>query len=252
MKRLIATLLIVAILCNVGFTRLYDEEIYSFIPMKTGPDTVAYYKLWHGLTSTALVFDYSLNGNTGTATGAVPAYPGFSFDASDDQIICGSDSSIDDIFTTGSGGTISIWLKTMGKGENNFGRAIGKENWLLQANDALTNLAFSHAYTGDDGIWSFDISSQVWQHIALLYVADKQVNDPIVLVNGIVVAVSEDQQPGTDLPTSDAAETLIIGDNSVSNRSWKGSIGEVLLFDTLKSVVEMRNLYETSRSRYQR
>ena len=211
---------------------------------------VARYKLWAGLTTADEVFDYTLNGNTGTVFGAFSAYPGFSFNASDDEIVCGSDSSIDDIFIAGNGGTVSIWLKVTGKGENNFGRAIGKEKWLLRTTDSVENLAFSHAYTGDDGIWSFDIGTAIWQHIAILYVADRSVIDPTVLVNGIVVAVSEDQTPGSEDETSDAADSLIIGDNAASDRSWRGSIGEVLLFDRRKSVAEMKSIFELTRWRY--
>lgn len=64
---------------------------------RTGPNTVLYYKLWAGFTSAAKVFDYSLNGNTGTVVGTscLPTYPGFYSDGSADYINCGHAASLD-------------------------------------------------------------------------------------------------------------------------------------------------------------
>ncbi len=215
---------------------------------------VAWWKLNDNAATTVVVDSIGSNTGTSSANTDTKSVVGrvnnaLTFDAVDDEVRCGSASAIDDIFITGAGGSISIWLKTMGKGENNFGRAIGKEQWFLQANDALSNLTFSHVFTGDDGIWSFDIASQAWQHIVVIYTADKSADVPTVFVNGIAVAVSTDQVPGSEDETSDAADSLIIGDNAASNRSWEGAIDNVMLFPIKLTAKEVKYLYHGGKGR---
>ncbi len=249
MKRLLATLLIVVILCNVGLTRLYDEELYSFIPMKTGPDTVAYYKLWDSPFVSGSVFDYSLNGNTGTVTGALPKNPGYLFDAADDEIDCGSGSSIDDIFL--GGGTASIWLLSDGLGQNNSGRAIGKDKWYLAMLSDTTTLSFSRDFTATPGLWTIQIVAGIWHHIVIVYDDDLAATNPTIYVNGISVTVTRvGGVPGNDNGTSDTTAKLLIGDTDNSIASWDGKIGEIMLFNTEKTAAEAKGLYETSRMRY--
>ena len=211
-------------------------------------DMVAYYKLWYGLTTTGEVFDYSLNGNLGTVTGAVPAYPGFLFDGVNDEISCGSDSTIDNIFDIT--GAISIWLNSTGTGENNEGMAASKASWSLQLNAAQNSMKFTQVFTGDNGIWSFDVTGNVWEHILLVYQADKAVDVPTVYVDGVAVAVTTDQLPGSDTRTSDSDDSLIIGDNKDSNRSWDGKIGDVILFNTDQLVAAAKSIFELTRGRY--
>lgn len=209
---------------------------------------VAHYKLWAGLTTTATVFDYALNGNTGTVTNALPAYPGFIFDGVDDVISCGSGTTIDNIFD--ATGTISIWLRSTAKGQGDVGMAITKEKWSLQLNSAQNSMKFTHVFTGDDGIWSFDVSGSVWEHVVLVYFADKSIDVPVVYVNGVAVAVATDQEPGSDTRTSDAGDSLAIGDNAASDSAWDGKIGEVMLFNTEKLADAAKSMFEISRWRH--
>ncbi len=211
-------------------------------------DMVAYYKLWYGLTTAGEVFDYSLNGNLGTVTGAVPAYPGFLFDASDDEINCGSDSSIDDLFA--GGGTFACWLLSNGRGENNGGRVVDKGLWGLFSVIDTTTLRFDQEFTGDAGEWTFPITAGVWQHIVIVYDNDLGANDPTVYVNGVSVNASEGQAPGSDTATSDAAADLIIGDAANSLLSWDGKIGDVILFNVEKNAAAAKSIFEITRSRY--
>lgn len=209
---------------------------------------VARYKLWAGLTDGSTVFDYSLGGNIGIVTGAVPAYPGILFDASDDEINCGSDSTIDDLFA--GGGTFACWLLSNGRGENNVGRVVDKTEWRLRSiNDAAT-LQFRQAFTGEDGEWEFSLTAGVWQHIVIAYDNVLGANDPTVYINGVSVNVSEEQAPGSDTATSDVASNLIIGDAASSAESWDGKIGETMLFDRELTAAEVKSIYELTKWRY--
>ncbi len=220
------------------------------VPQINTVDLVAHYKLWAGLTTTGEVFDYSLNGNTGTVTGAVPAYPGFAFDASGDEIACGSDSSIDNIFV--GGGSASVWLLSDGRGENNEGRVIGKEKWFFHMITNTTTMRFQHNFTltADEGQWDVTIVAGIWQHILITYDNDLAVNNPIVYLNGVSVSVTEITTPGNDLQESDADDSFTIGDSKDSDRSWDGKIGDVLLFDAEKTAAEAKSIFELSRWRY--
>ena len=211
-------------------------------------DMVAYYKLWYGLTTAGEVFDYSLNGNLGTVTGAVPAYPGFLFDASDDEINCGSDSSIDNLFA--GGGTFACWLLSSGRGENNAGKVVDKSQWVLFSVTDTTTLEFDQAFTGDGGEWTFSITAGVWQHVAIVYNNNLGANDPTVYIDGVSVSVSEGQAPGSDTATSDAAADLIIGDAANSLASWDGKIGDTMLFSVALSAAEAKSIFEITRERY--
>jgi len=216
--------------------------------IETGPDCVLHYKLWAGLTSPGKVFDYSLNGNIGTVTNAVPRHPGFSFDGNGDLINAGSDSSIDDIFV--GGGTISLWLWSDGRGQNNEGRCIGKSQWILTMSTDATTMEFKQNFTGDDGQWRFTIESGKWFHIAIVYNNDLGANDPIIYINGLPVTINEVNAPGSDTDTTDSGEILVVGDNDNLSGCWDGRIGDVLMFNTMKSAQQARSIFESSRWRY--
>ena len=217
------------------------------VPQVNTVGLVAHYKLWAGLTTAGEVFDYALNGNTGTVTGAVPAYPGFSFDAVDDEINCGSDTSVDDIFT--GGGTVSIWLQSDGRGENNEGNAISKLNWQLQMVTDTTTMRFLRGFSVSDGTWDIAIVAGMWQHLVIVYDSSSVANNPIVYLNGVSITATETTTPQGDL-VSDASGFAIIGDGPISVTSWDGKIGEIMLFTTEKSAAEAKSIYELTRWRY--
>jgi len=209
---------------------------------------VAHYKLWAGLTTADIVFDYSLNGNEGTVSGAVPAYPGFAF--STDTIACGSASVIDNLFA--GGGTVSTWLLSIGKGGGDAGTVITKEKWLLQLGGAVTSMIFSQAFDDDDGIWTFAVTGNIWENVIVVYDNDVGANDPTVYVDGVAVsATPATQDPGSDDATSDAADSLLFGDVDATGSDWNGKIGETMLFDRVLSAADAKSIYELTKWRYQ-
>ncbi len=216
-------------------------------------DLVAYYKLWHGLTSTGSVADYTGNGNRGTVTGAVPAYPGFLFDAVNDRINCGSDLSIDNIFL--GGGTLAAWLRPTGKGESNQGRVFDKSvvnsGQYLHTGNSATSLRFVQKMSGTDGEWTFpfDVTGDVWQHVVLTWNASILPELPTVYVNGVSVIVTKEVQFIGGIGT-DGAANFVIGDNNASDSSWDGKIGDVMLFTIEKTAAEAKSIFEITRGEY--
>ncbi len=210
-------------------------------------DMVAYYKLWYGLTTAGEVFDYSLNGNLGTVTGAVPAYPGFLFDAVNDEINCGSDNSIADIFN--GGGSVSVWLQSDGRGENNEGNAISKLNWQLQMVTDTTTMRFFRDFSVSEGTWDIAIVAGMWQHLVIVYDSSSVANNPIVYLNGVSITATETTTPQGDF-VSDASGSAIIGDGPISVTSWDGKIGDVILFTVEKNAAAAKSIFEITRGRY--
>ncbi len=224
------------------------------VPQVNTVGLVAHYKLWAGLTTAGEVFDYSLNGNTGTVTGAVPAYPGFLF-ADGSRISCGSDSSIDDIFD--SGGTFAGWLKPTGKGQGDAGRVFDKSGpgvgILLHTGNSTTTLTYVQRTATTDGQWTFpfDVTGDVWQHVVLTYDADNTATGgaPTIYVDGISVTVTEVVAPD-DTRASDAGRTMLIGESSAVGNSWNGKMDEILFFDRLLSAADAKSIFEVTRWRY--
>lgn len=224
------------------------------VPQINTVGLVAHYKLWAGLTSTGKVFDYSLSGNTGTVTGALPAYPGFLF-VNGSKISCGSDSSIDDIFD--GGGTFAGWLRPTGKGQGNTGRVFDKSSAvtgiILHTGNSTTSLTYLQRTASTDGQWTFpfDVTGDVWQHVVLAYNADNTATGgaPTVYVNGISVNVTEVAAPD-DVRRSDAANTMLIGESPGVGDSWNGKMDEILFFGTEKTAAEAKSIFEITRWRY--
>jgi hypothetical protein len=173
---------------------------------------VAHYKLQAGLTSTSEIFDYSLNGNTGTLSGTdiAPAYPGFSFNGTDDKI------------TTASGSatirTVLAWIKpTSIAGTDNIVTLNGAESLRVVAG-TLTEVAFPGSQVlYVDGIAGVGITTD-W-HLA-----------------GITVSENVD------------GSTLQIGNKSTL---WfGGKIGEVMFYDRVLMPTEFKSIYELTKWRY--
>ncbi len=234
MKR---TFLILLLLSGICYAR-FDSNL------------VAWWKL-NDNAATTVVVD-SIGSNTGTASANTDTKSvvgkvnrALIFDALDDEVNCGSDSSIDNIFD--GGGTISIWLLSSGRGENSQGHALGKTTWLLQMILNTTTMRFQQDFTATPGQWHFNITAGIWQHVVIVYDSDLAVNNPTVYLNGVSVLVDEQSTPGSDNRVTDGDDTFIIGDNKDSARSWDGKIDNVMLFTRELNKAEAKYLYNGGR-----
>ena len=54
-----------------------------------------------------------------------------------------------------------------------------------------TTMGFNQAFDGDDGAWSFPISTGIWQHIVVVYDNDLSANAPVIYVDGSSVVVAQ-------------------------------------------------------------
>ncbi len=176
---------------------------------------VANYRLWAGLVKPLTVFDYSQNGLTGTTTGTniVPAYPGFSLNGTDDYIDVGTGPS--------SVSTVVMWFKPDDVTANtDYPIDLNGTDFLTVVNGTLTKNGFAGgtAVLYTDGVAAAATVGLAWHLIAI-----------------------------TDTVAKNATD-FDIGKETANFSA--GSIGEVWLYSDVKSVDDMKNLYELTKWRY--
>ncbi len=174
---------------------------------------VAHYKLWAGLTTTASVFDYSLGGKPGAVTGTdiAPAYPGFSFNGTDDFIDVGNQG--------GAIKTVGLWLKSPDVIVSSFPLDLNGTDFLEITGSELDPGGFASSTEYVDGIAAVRVTNDTWHCV------------------------------GLTIATGKTASDLDIG-RVEAQGFFTGTIGDVMLFDRELSAVDMRNIYELTRWRY--
>lgn len=226
------------------------------MPQVNTDSLAAHYKMWDGLASTNRTFDYSLNGNLGSTTMITyGSYPGYLY-KDGNQILCGSDASIDDIWDGGA--SFVGWLRPTSIGQNNAGQVYEKSSNLtngtkIRCTLAENELSFTQVTDTQDGFWTFpfDITGDIWQHLVLTYDADTAAagGAPTVYVNGETAAVTEVDVPN-DTRTSDAGSDLYIGTRAAGGRSWNGKMDDLMFFDRTIGAAEAKSMFSVTRQRY--
>jgi len=222
-------------------------------------DMVLHYKMWDGLHSSTRIFDYSLKNlfpNDGVVSaGVTPTYPGLLFD---EGYINASRGATDNMWD--DGGSLSIWIRPIGQGENNQGRVLDKSTnslvgWYLYCRASDTLLRFVVIADVCDGAWDFpvDMTSNKWQHVVIVYSSNDRLNNPVVYVDGVSVTVTR-IRTWTALwdRADDSGAYLFLGARAAGNRYWDGSMDDLMLFTRAFKVDEARSIYESTRWRYSR
>jgi hypothetical protein len=178
---------------------------------------VAYYKLWAGLTSTGSVFDYSQSGFTGATAGTdiAPAYPGFVFNGTDDEIF----------MTQGPGSvlTIVMWIKV--------------DDATAEDLIGINLITYIEIDTGDVGSTGFGGGSTVIYVDAVEATAISEADwHMITLTNTVGV-------------NADLGE-LRIGATDSEINFLNGKMGEVMLYDRALTPAEIKSVYELTKWRY--
>ena len=217
---------------------------------------VAHYKLWAGLTSTAKVFDYSLNGFTGVPTGTdiAPAYPGFKFNGTNDFIDLSS--SFQSVFR--SSYTISAWAKLTDGQDGGNQTVCGTENALAEdrvqirvdpVGQVLAIMESNNivAIAQSPGV-VFVNGPTPWVHLVMTAVEDTSIN---LYVDGEF----QDTTSAVALTFADwtSSDNLYLGANNVNGASASrlaGKLGESMLFGRALTPAEVKSVYELTKWRY--
>ena len=231
-------------------TTAYDGD---FSDVDYSANLVSYWKMDDDLATTVVLDDEAsndgtLNVNTDVASVSGKVYKALEFDGADSSIVVSDDASIQNIFD--SGATISAWVNANNDGESNWGAILhkslpGNDGWTFQVNDddgTNTKVRFLQYHDGDDGSWTTTNRSlplDSWHHLALTYNNSETSTDPILYIDGEVVALTETGTP-SGTRTTDASNNLYIGNSSGDNVSFDGEIDEVRIHDIIlpKSYVE--------------
>lgn len=216
---------------------------------------IAHYKLWAGLMVTGKVFDYSLNGNIGTVSGALPKYPGFDFGDSSDHILVAADSTIDIYGKTEY--SISVWIYPRSDGGGNLGRMADKGSsnsvgFILFVRDKAAGkmrvrIIVCHDTTNLDMWTGVILPINTWSHIAFVYNEDGG-KEGKIYINGVLQSVAA--TGGDGAVSDDSAEDLYIGNREVSNREFDGFLDDIMFFNKALSAVDAKNDFEITRWRY--
>ncbi len=222
---------------------------YNYPPAPSG--SVLYLPGLPGYGDT--IWDRTGNGNHGTITGATwtrtaGGLPLLSFDGANDLVTVTDAPSIQNIFD--GGGTIIAYVNPASIGEGNSGvicyKIVGNSGYFFHVLNETANvyqIRFWYNFSDTDGRWrstGTEVSEDQVSQVAVTYNADNVANDPIIYVNGISVALTEDSTPvGTR--GSDVGIDLIIGNDSGGTLTWDGLIGLFIASTRIWTAQQLRD-----------
>ncbi|MHB1001902.1 MAG: LamG domain-containing protein [Armatimonadota bacterium] len=197
------------------------------------------------------IIDSSGYGNHGANSGSIPVTGQYglarSFDSVDDFINCGKPASLNDISQL----SLEVWFKRTGLGGGTVGRHMDKGKWILDC-PGSQRMSFQRVFSTTNGYWVSPLNSIVtgrWYHVVLAYDASSAGNTPVFYINGIQAVTSVSVAPvGT--ASSDAGDSLYIGNNTALTRGFDGQSGIIRIFNRILSAHEALALYRENAWRY--
>ena len=148
------------------------------------------------------------------------------FNGTNENISFGSDASVDDFAPTGI--SISLWFQWDASGVVDIHVSKGglATGWIFQT-VAGNSLTFRHPWSsavnvGWAGTTTFNGAAP--RHICVTYDGSADTNDAVIYVNGVAESMSEVSGPPSGTIASEAANSLIIGENSAGGADFDGRI----------------------------
>ncbi|MFQ6030232.1 MAG: LamG-like jellyroll fold domain-containing protein, partial [Dehalococcoidia bacterium] len=148
--------------------------------------------------------------------------------------------------------SIAMWFFADTIGESNKGKLIDREkSFKIGFTNSSSKLYVSFSrWNGASGKWRFtsdDGESLLggWHHLVVTYDYSSTANDPMMYLDGVLVAeVREDQTPaGT--PSSDTSP-LVLGNDTDQDRTFDGRLDDVQIYNRVLSESEVVSLMEGS------
>ena len=273
MKRILIILFLSVTVVAFAFSSRSGER-YA-LPFHAVPSTVdmaLHFKLFNSMMTTAVVdlnatgqvFDYSLNDIRGelfdSAATLFPRYPGFYFDGSEDRIFTNAT-----LQTTFDGDfSITVWVKPdEGRKKTDYQVIVGAihdtsplEDVIHLSIQALGKVRFTYEsndneVTSEPGAATFAAGQGDWTHLAVTADADtmitlyvdsvlKQSTDPIGVTFADFVTDCDINIGGLNSDTTHDGYHSFFG----------GLISDVRIYERVLSSVEVKNIYEVTRWRY--
>jgi hypothetical protein len=152
------------------------------------------------------------------------------------------------------GGSIAMWVYVRSAGGGGNGRIIERTTrWTLVTQDSVgtgfCDLQFDMDFDGANGNWETTLNGAAygeWTHVAVTYdsgpAAAAVDNDPIIYINGVSQALTENSTPvGTRV--TDAGLTTRFGDRNTTDRSFDGIIDDLRIYSDILTAAEVAALY---------
>ncbi len=175
------------------------------------------------------------------------------FNGASGDVAISDDAAIQNIFD--GGGTIEVWTNPESDGQNNSGRIADKDTWKYHFSSEAASkvkVTLTFLFDGNNGVWettSTEVDLNTWIHLVLTYNSSDIANDPILYVNGTLVALTETSIPGGTRLT-DVGDILFIGNRAGINRAFDGAINEVRLYTRIMAQAEVTTNYNGGAGRY--
>lgn len=194
------------------------------------------------------IYDRSPYGNIGTITGATwVRTPGglwcLSFAGADGVVNCGSATSLDNLTAF----TYEAWVNPTSAGENDAGRIIDKENKAFNFLDATRALrmVIVAATTNADSRTVEILPASTWSYVVATFNndTDRRAN---IFIDGKACTYSL-QNAAVGALQTEAANNLLIGDDSTSARCWNGRLALLSVFNRVLSAVEIQKHYQATK-----
>ncbi len=211
---------------------------------------IAHWKLDETSGTTAVD---SEGGHDGALTNGPDWVPGqdngaLDFDGSDDYVNLTSDAELDDIFFGGA--TVMAWIYAKDWGKSDHGRILDKssktsgerDGWMIAINGDNPSVEIAQGFSGGRGYWrgqagSFSLNE--WVHVAFVYDASSDANDPVIYLNGVALSSIVEVSPSGTI-RSDASISLRMGNHAQStSRTFNGKIDDVRIYDHMLGSAEI-------------
>ncbi len=252
---------IIAVFAVMGGGYWYWKNAQAGATLKTADNLglVGYWSFNEGTGTQA--GDASGQENTGTLTNGPTWVDGargkaVSFDGLDDVITAGSASSLDDMGAR----TLSAWIYPESMGESSKGRIFDKAatttptlGWIFNIanNEGDYQIGFTHS--GSTVLSRRSVANtivpNVWQHVLVTWDGSTTATNIRIYVNGTEVSYQTTSN-GASL-TSDAAQTLRIGNSADGARTFDGYIDEPRIYDRVLGATEIADLYALGATKFQ-
>jgi len=162
-----------------------------------------------------------------------------------------STDSVDSVITSHATlRSYSLWLYHTANSNDNtsnarlFDKNTGSQVELLVLS-SLTSYTYFRQWSGGIGQWDAAMGSHsVWHNLVITYDAGSASNDPVMILDGSSVSVTETQTPSGSV--TDNADKYIIGNRQGGGGGDRGFIGilaEFAIWDGILTVAEAKSIY---------
>ena len=148
--------------------------------------------------------------------------------------------------------TIEAWIKPASWGENELGRIISKKKTTDSGSQEIYNLflvayganrlQFERTFSGGLGVWATPNNSfqadNLWHHIAVSY-NDSLTSKPSIYIDGVLKQVNTLRVPIGSRVTGTG--DFLIGNRDTQDRTFKGIIEEVRIWNTIRSASQIQS-----------